>query len=89
MDANQACRAMHMELPALEECLDSLVESGILVKDSDNRFRYAPKNGALADSIDESARMYGERRPAVINFIYSAPMRNFSDSFKLRWDKED
>jgi hypothetical protein len=78
-----------MEPRALADCMKSFFNAGILVSSGDDRFEYAPKPASLAESVDETAKMYNERRTAVINFIYAAPMRNFSDAFRLKLNGED
>ncbi len=82
MNAAEASRALHMEQRAIEESMKALADVGILIGENDQHFRYSPLS-MFADSIDETAKMYNERRTAVINFIYAAPMRSFSDAFKL------
>ena len=66
----EASRMMHMEHPAIDASLRGFVMSGILSLDGENRYRYSATN-ALSYSIDETARMYSERKIAVINYIYT------------------
>ncbi|MGH9549423.1 MAG: hypothetical protein ACRD3W_08610, partial [Terriglobales bacterium] len=88
MTVFEAARALYMEPPALQSGVNSLLNSGILVKEGDQSFKYAPSSGTLADAVDETARVYNEKRTAVINFIYASPMQSFSDAFKLKPDKD-
>lgn len=71
----EASQLMHMEHPAIDVSLQAFATSGILSVDDDKRYRYSP-NFALSNSIDETARMFSERRIAVINFIYATPVPN-------------
>ena len=45
---------------------------------------YAPSSNALRDAVDQTAKLYSERRVAVINLIFSTPLKSLSDAFKLR-----
>ncbi|HEY9777597.1 MAG TPA: hypothetical protein V6C81_27785 [Planktothrix sp.] len=69
--------------------MKSLADAGILVRDGEQRFKYAPKPASMTEAVEETAKMYNERRTAVINFIYAAPMRNISDSFSPKIEAED
>lgn len=82
MTSAEASRSLHMEHRAVEESIKDFANSNIMVIDQEGGCRYSPP-GALSDSIDETAKMYNERRTAVINFIYAGPMRSFSDAFRL------
>ncbi|MBS1953309.1 MAG: hypothetical protein JST89_03930 [Cyanobacteria bacterium SZAS-4] len=72
MNIAEVSRMMHMEHSAIDLSLQAFALSGILSIDDDQRYRYSP-NYALSNSIDETARMFSERRIAVINFIYAVP----------------
>jgi hypothetical protein len=61
---------------------------GILHIAGDQRYKYSPPI-ILSESIDETAKMYSERKIGVINFIYAAPMHSFSDAFKLNLHGDD
>ncbi len=82
MTVAEATRFLHMEHRAIEESVKDFANANIMVVDKEGACRYSP-SGTLADSIDETAKMYNERRTAVINFIYAGPMRSFSDAFRL------
>jgi hypothetical protein len=50
-------------------------------------FQYVPPDADLDRLIDETARLYQQRRVTVITYIYSKPVnkvRTFADSFRLR-----
>lgn len=76
---------MHIEARVLEESLKEFVKNNILRTDDNQNFKYSPALN-FVDSIEETARMYNERRTAVVNFIYAAPLRGFSDAFKFGCD---
>lgn len=69
MTVAEVSRSLYMEQKILEACIESFVHSGILLKEN-QRFFYAPGSGTTT-AIEEIARLYGERRTAVINFIYA------------------
>ena len=50
-------------------------------------YRYQVKEDGIAHAIEQLARLYQERRVAVITEIYSKPpnkVQTFADSFRLR-----
>ncbi|MBY0551422.1 MAG: hypothetical protein K2W95_29345 [Candidatus Obscuribacterales bacterium] len=69
MTVAEVSRLLYMEQKILEACIESFVHTGILLKEN-QRFLYAPGPNATT-AIEEIARLYGERRTAVINFIYA------------------
>lgn len=89
MDVLEASRALRMESRALEEYIKFLAAAGILVRDDNQHYAYAPQFTALSEAIDEAEKMYSERRVAVVDFIYASPRRNFSDALKFRYGLED
>ena len=72
--------------PLVAGALESLARSGLVVAESDGRWRYAPANETLASLVDAVEAAYRERPVAVINLI-SAPeerLRGLADAFKFR-----
>jgi hypothetical protein len=68
-----------------------LERRGFIVRDTVDRekFRYRPANEATARVIAQLAKIYQERRVAVITQIYSKPTKNvqtFADAFRFRKD---
>ncbi len=88
MTIDEAGRSLYLEPRAIESGIQSLVAAGILKKIDDNLYQYDP-TPFLSVAIDETAKMYSERRTAVINFIYASPMRTFADAFRLKPEEEE
>lgn len=72
-----------MSADSLTTALSDFEKSG-LIKNQPNGYVYAPATTALRDAIEQTARVYSERRVAVINLIFSAPLKSLSDAFRLR-----
>jgi hypothetical protein len=56
------------------------------------QFRFEPRTQELAETVDELARAYADRRVTVIGLIFSKPLdkiRSFADAFRFRKDKSD
>lgn len=88
MSVIEAGRLLYLEPQAIQSGIEAFVNSGILVRRDNQQFEYAP-SPSLSGAIDETAKMYSERRTAVINFIYASPMRSFADAFRLRPEEEE
>jgi hypothetical protein len=74
------------------ELLKALCATGIAqcTDEPDPRYRYSPKDAALAAVMDEVARVYAENLVGVTTLIHDATQRSaqrFSDAFRLRKDK--
>jgi hypothetical protein len=74
------------------ELLKTLCGAGILqcTELPEPRYRYAPKDAALAAAMDGLARVYAENLVGVTTLIHDATQRSaqrFSDAFRLRKDK--
>ncbi len=82
MTLSDAAKARYIDAQALEPVVKSFVNAKIL--DEENKLLLYNKSCVQAEVIDEIARVYRERPHAVVNFIYSSPMRSFSDAFSLR-----
>lgn len=68
---------------SLMSALSDFEKCGLLAYQSTG-YVYAPNNAALRDAFEQTARAYSERRVAVINQIFSSPLKSLSDAFKLR-----
>lgn len=77
--------------PALvSNCLNQLQDAGLVVRDTDGSWRYAPAAPALDRLAQELEQTYAERPVTVINAIVASPsdrLKNFSDAF--RFPKKD
>ncbi len=74
------------------ELLKALCASGIAhcTDEPEPRYRYLPKDAALAGVMDELARVYAANLVGVTTLIHDATQRSaqrFSDAFRLRKDK--
>lgn len=79
LTVREASRCLYMTPLVIEPGLTHFVNAGILQKSGTEQFAYAP-SGAVADAIDETARLYKERRTTVVNFIYSLPVPGRCDA---------
>lgn len=68
----EASRALQMEPVAAEDCVKSFALKQILVEVEHGRYLFSPA-AILSKAIDETERIYSQRRPTVINFIYAQP----------------
>jgi len=71
--------------------LSDLAGKGILRPSASDstRYRYAPRDHKLAETVDKLVTTYSERRVSVINLIFSKPLERiqvFADAFKIRKD---
>ena len=69
--------------------IDALSRSG-LVSESDGRFNYAPRDGALHELVTELGRLYRARPLAVTQAMFgeSPAVARFSDAFRIRREEE-
>jgi len=89
---SQLARAMYMESSALQPGLHQLINCGAIVKSKDGQkeletYLFQPKP-EIAQTIEDLAAAYSEKRLKVINIIFAKPMLSFADAFKLRKDPE-
>jgi predicted transcriptional regulator len=89
---SQLARAMYMDSGALQPGLQHLINCGVVVRSKDgpkehDTYLFQPKP-ELAQTIEELATTYAEKRLKVINIIFAKPMLSFADAFKLRKDSE-
>ncbi len=78
----EVSRSLYIEPRVLEPVVKRFLESGIL-QSKDEAFVYEPNSESLRTAIDETERMYRERRTALINLIYAPPLQHFADAFKF------
>lgn len=82
LSIEQVSSALYMDPKAIEQWSKALSAEGILAKDGNNNFKYGPVSNSDADTIEELAKLYQTRATAVVNFIYSSPVRSYSDAGK-------
>ena len=94
LTAGEISRALYAAESGMAEQLNDLVSKGLayVTQAPESRFRYRPaEEDELDKAVDSLARLYKERRVAVISLIYSEPIdkaRSFADAFRIRKDKE-
>jgi len=67
-------------------CLDALLQSQVIARDADQRFRYLPSRAHDAH-VATLSRLYLERPVTLFRVIYAlrdSKLRTFADAFKLR-----
>ena len=79
-------------LQSVQDRLNEMTESGILVKegDIDARYQFGLTEGSNLDSINELREAYKQRPVKVVQAIYSKPpdaVKEFAKAFRLRKDK--
>ena len=87
--AADASRALYTSEETVATQLADLHQHGFVVLESGapGRYRYEPRTADLKQAVADLEAAYKERRVAIINFIYSAPVdkvRTFSDAFRFR-----
>jgi hypothetical protein len=70
------------------------VRKGVLIvkRDGEPVYKYQPINAELAAAVEALASAYAERRLKVLEFLFSkpmAPLRVFSDAFRIRKDEKN
>ena len=74
---------------SVEQRLGSLVAAGLLSKDSNGMFLFAPKDDETRQVVKDLAEAYKTRRVRIIEAIYTRKtdaVRTFADAFKFRKD---
>lgn len=69
--------------------LEGLKVSGLVdrVDGSEPRYQYSPNSSELAQTVDQLANLYQQRRVTIINLIYANPVKHlqdFADAFRIR-----
>lgn len=73
--------------------LEGLKLSGLVdrVEGSEPRYQYSPKSSELAQTVDQLAQLYQQRRVTIINLLYANPVKHlqdFADAFRFRKPEE-
>lgn len=85
-------RALYVPEAKAAELLDALCRAGILgaCPNAEGRYRYAPRDEALAAAIRQLAEVYASDMIGVTHLIHDSTQktaRRFADAFKLRRDR--
>ena len=73
--------------PLVQQRLDDFVRDGLMMRQPDGTFRYAPKNDELARGVAATAGFYKLSRHKVVELIYSPKkddIQQFSDAFRFK-----
>jgi hypothetical protein len=71
-------------------CLEEFRLAGLLTKDAEEHYRFAPGEKDFVERVPMLAKTYRERRVSVIECIYakpSDPIQDFANAFRLRKEK--
>ena len=74
---------------SVDQRLESLVAAGLLAKDDNGQFRFAPKDEDTRKVVKDLAEAYRTRRVRIIEAIYTRKtdaVQSFADAFKFRKD---
>lgn len=88
-NASEVAAAMYWTADRCAGQLVDLERRGFLVctDSAEGRYRYQPADAETGRLMGELAKLYQERRVAVITLIYSKPIdrvQTFADAFRLR-----
>jgi len=79
-------RALRGTNTLVNTCLEQLLASGLVVREEDGTWRYAPASPALEELVVQLEGAYAEKPVSVINAIVASPnerLKSFADAFKL------
>ncbi len=82
--------ALRATTSLVNTCLDQLQTAGLVVREDDGRWRYAPAASTLDELTGQLEAAYAERPVTVINAIMATPtdrLKSFADAF--RFPKKD
>lgn len=85
-------RVTHIAERSVVRCLDELSEAGIVRQVSPTAWQYGPRTVQEREALDKLAQMYHQRPVTLVRLVYerpSAPLKSFSDAFRLRDTKDD
>lgn len=85
-------RALYLPEAKAAELLDALCRAGILeaCPGAEERYRYAPRDPALASALEQLAQVYATDMIGVTHLIHDSTQktaRRFADAFRLRRDR--
>ena len=84
-------RALYLPEAKARELLDALAAAGVAEADggAEVRYRYAPRDAALATAVDRLAQSYAADLVGIARLIHDSTLRSaqrFADAFRLRRD---
>jgi hypothetical protein len=91
-DIDQVAHALYLAHADVAQLLGALEGAGVLVRTGiaeAPKFRYQPKDAALAERFDELSDAYSSHLVEIAKLIHDATHRNaqrFADAFRLRKD---
>jgi hypothetical protein len=88
----EVARALYLPEAKVRELLEALCHAGVLalVPGDAPRYRYAPCDATLADSLQKLAKAYAADMIGVTHLIHDTTGKNahrFADAFRLRKDR--
>ncbi|MCR5874457.1 hypothetical protein LRS10_09915 [Phenylobacterium sp. J426] len=87
--AAELVRELRASTPLVNDNLQRFERSGLVVRDEDDTWRYAPAIQVLHDLANQLEAAYRERPVSIINIIAAPPdpVQGLADAFKFRGDK--
>lgn len=73
MTPTEVSCALQLEQLAVEECIKMFASKNIFALIDNERYLFSPA-AVLTKAIEETEKIYCQRRLSVINFIYAEPM---------------
>lgn len=89
MTRGEMARRLYVPPQKAAELLDTLIASGIVAQPDEaaDAYRYAPRDEALAGTLDRLAQAYQKDLIAITDLIHDSTRKTahrFADAFKLR-----
>lgn len=85
--ADGLVQELRASTPLVTDVLGAFEAAGLVTRDEEGRYAYAPASAALDHYCDVLDRTYRERPVSVVNAIVTAPndkLQNFADAFRLK-----
>ena len=92
IDADEASRVFYVTVDAARALLETMAADGLLAAEPAGKYRFAPRQAEWSRLVEALAETYRERRPTVIEVIYTGPadaLQSFADAFRIRKDSQD
>lgn len=89
--ADELIRELRGSATLVGDNLEVFQTSGLVARDAEGRYRYAPASSVLDQVCERLERAYREKPVAVMKAIVSAPndkLQTFADAFKLKGDRK-
>jgi hypothetical protein len=84
--------ALRATATLVSACLEQLQQAGLVVREENGAWRYAPAAPALDRLAAELAAAYAEKPVTVVNAIMAVPsdrLKSFADAFRFPKKKDD